>query len=101
MKKTRQCPKCDSLKIGFLPNALPELLQEDPVSPRHEEDPPQRLNPIEQMLAQSRIVDRLEAFICTDCGFYEMYLGHPESMRFEQVDGFRWLNAAQGANPYR
>ncbi len=64
-------------------------------------DRPPRLNPIERLLVPPRIVAQLEAFVCAECGFYELYLREPESMRFEELEGFQWVNSGRGGAPYR
>lgn len=83
MKKSKQCPKCDSLKVGYLENVMawgPPFYK--PGRPFSRGD--------------------LAAFVCGDCGYFETYLTNPKTdlEKLSDIDGFRWLNADQN-RPYR
>ena len=94
MKQSKQCPKCMSLRIGFLDRQVDRGSGD--TSGRHagvgRETTSQRTG----------FVGRLEAYVCTDCGYFESYVSDAEHQQWDTVDGFRWLNAeAPAAGPYR
>ena len=37
-------------------------------------------------------VGQLEAWVCTECGFYETYVKDPSTVPFDELDGFRWVH---------
>ena len=44
----------------------------------------------------------LEAYLCASCGYFETYVKHAETIPFDELDGFSWLNPAIGEEgPYR
>jgi hypothetical protein len=32
----------------------------------------------------------IEAFVCTDCGYFEEYVRNPQSIPWSTMKGFRW-----------
>ena len=81
MKANKQCPKCSSLKIGYLEDVMD-------------------LGPPFYSPGVRRPLRTVEAFICADCGYFETYLASPGTVPFEELPGFRWLNPEQH-RPYR
>lgn len=82
MKRSGQCPKCNSDQVGVFSNATGHLAG-----------------------SGMRKV-RLEAYVCGECGLYETYLATPPlewtPPLAERADsGFRWLERAPEAGPYR
>jgi hypothetical protein len=92
MKQRRRCPKCQSVRIGHL-DRLPDTLgPETRVTWRHlalvkEND---KLRP----------TGRLEAYVCTECGYLETYVVEPHRVPFEKLEGFSWVGDTVGG-PYR
>lgn len=84
MKKTQQCPKCHSIQVGYLEDARAHSLG---VMDRNQGD-------------EARVgwVGGFEAYLCLSCGFYELYVKEPSAVPFDQLIGFRRLNAG---HPYR
>lgn len=94
MKKTKQCPKCQSIKIGWLED--PSLPGERNAVGFHDADSGFFGEPWEFHGA-------LEALVCTSCGFYEKYVTTPDSVPWDKIDGFHWVNAEphEEPGPYR
>jgi predicted nucleic-acid-binding Zn-ribbon protein len=90
VKRTKQCPKCHSLDVGYLERMLDYTT----------------LGPVAQHLAQrvdnEGVVGQIEVYVCTGCGFLESYVRDHELMDFGQLSGFRFLNARDAkTTPYR
>jgi predicted nucleic-acid-binding Zn-ribbon protein len=86
MKKSWKCPKCESLRVGYLEHASDE-------SEAHR-DSRRRLGYAKtgsvlglQVLAGH---GELEAFVCADCGYFEEYVKDPQAVRWHDLSGFRW-----------
>ncbi len=87
MKKSKQCPKCDSLRIGYLesqPDKEEYGCYTDQVVGRKTGKIP---------------VGLLEAYVCTDCGYHETYVKDLPDVPWEKIDGFRWVNPPQQDEP--
>jgi predicted nucleic-acid-binding Zn-ribbon protein len=95
MKQTKQCPKCDSRKVGYV-NYQPEGSGESfrwRVVARVRE--PQRHDSLPR-------IGELEAYVCTACGYYESYVRDPSGTRWGELSGFRMLNPEPDTEgPYR
>src|SRR4051812_43947615 len=99
MKRTRQCPKCQSVRIGY----LPEQPDADDVIPRPEHPALDRSLPAIgtnstlaiRTLGMSTesvntgvwmhgnvrpMIGKLEAYVCTECGYHETYVASPETV---------------------
>lgn len=98
MKASKQCPKCKSLKIGHLPHQLDRSGKFDMAFPR-------MVGTVEEQgLVFTKAVKTglMEAYVCTECGYFESYVVSPESVPFEELEGFRWVNAEPTEEgPYR
>jgi hypothetical protein len=95
MKRSKQCPKCESRKVGYI-NYQPES---DGSSFRWRVIATVR----EQLAYGSRPrVGELEAYVCTECGYYESYVRKPDVIPWENLSGFRMLNPDPDPDgPYR
>lgn len=93
MKRTGRCPKCDATKIGV----VKEVRDED-TGPRARH----LASEIWQghFLSETRPVGQVEAYVCTECGYFEEYLARPEAMEWEKVRGFSW-RAKGEPGPFR
>jgi len=48
------------------------------------------------------LVGALEAYLCTDCGYFESYVKSVERMDFDKLEGFRWINpGSPDRTPFR
>ena len=98
MKRSKQCPKCGSLRVGRI---------EHVVTVDEGADGQVQLRPIPVGRFAGRGGDTnvpigpLEAFLCADCGYYELYLREPRSVPYENIPGFTWLNSLGPSAPYR
>jgi len=107
MKRSKQCPKCDSRQIGHL-NFQPDAndvvaLRADADSDRtaHVASPNQVIT---RALGVSReptvlslgnawpLYGKLEAYVCTDCGYHETYVVEVKQLEWERLQGFTWVN---------
>lgn len=99
MKKSGRCPKCNSDRVGHLENVIQRsevLLNSQPLINHC----PAPLG-IERTESEGFIkvikegpVGRLEAYLCTDCGYYETYVIEPNTVSFDSIVGFEWVNSA-------
>lgn len=80
MKARKQCPKCSSLKVGYMESVM-------------DWGPPFYTPSVR------KVAGDFEVLLCGDCGYFETYLKDP-AMLSRQIEGFRWLNTEQEA-PYR
>ena len=96
MKRSKQCPKCESRKVGYI-NHQPEGDGEGfrwRVVARVRE--PQRHGSPRPRIGE------LEAYVCTDCGYYESYVRDPDRTPWSELSGFRMLNPEpESEGPYR
>ncbi len=100
MKTSKQCPKCSSLRVGYLERVYnyntcngAQLHAPEPVGVIPEED---------RLFTTNIAAGELEAYLCADCGFLETYVKAPATVPFEQLKGFRWINPTSAeAGPYR
>ena len=110
MKQTKQCPKCKSLKIGYLesqPDSTgPDASRADRAEPRMAGMVARRGG--SYFLAtggwvKHEGVGALAAFVCTECGYFESYVRNPARVPWNDMKGFHWVNAKPEAKkgPYR
>ena len=98
MKTTRQCPKCKSLKVGYL-EAIADHIDTARTQPQHLGAVAHKVN-----WAMSRVqpVGQLEAYVCAECGFLESYVQAASEVPFDKLPGWVWLNPDAPSNePYR
>jgi hypothetical protein len=96
MRDSKQCPKCKSLKIGHLPRQ-PDFgdghLQDRVAGAAIVEEGGQR---------RAYMLGKVEAYVCTECGYHETYVVDPKQVNWEAMKFFRWVNPASGdKGPYR
>jgi predicted nucleic-acid-binding Zn-ribbon protein len=98
MKASKQCPKCHSLKVGYLEHVL------DHAYNRHV-DAVVGLTSLKVSAWSGPLGEAkgtFEAYVCSACGYYETYVKDPASVPFEQIAGFHWLNEhPDSGQPYR
>jgi predicted nucleic-acid-binding Zn-ribbon protein len=87
MKKTWKCPKCDSQRVGYLEEVLDE---QDPTRRDHARKVGMASAGSFLGLQAFSAHGRMEAFVCTDCGYFEEYVKDPHSVRWNDLQGFRW-----------
>jgi hypothetical protein len=94
MKKSKQCPKCNSLKIGYV-ERLPDR-DGDPQGVACYDGTP------ESSFRTTLVTHEVEGYLCTDCGYVETYVKSPRSVPYEKIPGFRWVNPETlEEGPYR
>ena len=99
MKKNKQCPKCHSLRVGWL-ESQPDLSGETHVV---------RKRPVAAVTNEGFFgntylskVGVLEAYVCTECGYYESYVSSPGDTPWDTLRDFHWLNPEiESDQPYR
>ncbi len=98
MKRSRQCPKCDSRRVGYFSH-LPDIGQSSPSSQRVIGTIPSG-----SVWRAEALVGTLEAYVCAACGYVETYVKDVADVPFASLDGFRWVNAeaeAEAEGPFR
>ena len=84
MKRTRQCPKCNGRRIGYLEGLAD---QGD-----HAHD--RRIGKVSvgSVLGLQAFTAHgdVEAFVCTECGYFEEYVKEPRAIEWDKMKGFRW-----------
>src|SRR5262245_58245088 len=104
MKRTKQCPKCESVRIGY----LEEQLDADDRVEHADRSHPDRIRAVHGFTPRFAgvhsvpvwgntpsyrpLVGALEAYVCTDCGYFETFVKEPRTVAWEQLVGFSWVN---------
>lgn len=88
MKRKGVCPKCQQRRIGRV-----ERVFDDGVKA-------QRYLGLKGGLFKSR-AGRVEAYVCTACGYFEEYVVAPEQVAWEDLEGFTWHSVDGGEGPFR
>ncbi|MBA3459744.1 MAG: hypothetical protein H0T46_07270 [Deltaproteobacteria bacterium] len=115
MKRSKQCPKCDSLRIGHVATQIDARhVQVDhgsdkvgpgvPIVVHHMDDSvvPRMVGESMEVIKTgtfvlgdvSRLLGKLEAYVCADCGLYESYVQDPQAVQWRDIVGFSWVNEA-------
>ncbi len=103
MKKSKQCPKCDSLRIGFI-EVQPDvenLVAADGGPAMRGTAVPARVVGVGKVVDSgwynwgqiSPLIGTLEAYVCADCGYHESYVSEPQSVDWDSIRKFSWVNA--------
>ena len=84
MKRTRRCPKCKSKRIGYIATVMDD-------TGRGER--PRRLAETQKggflHLGPSTVhAAEVEAYVCTDCGFFEEYVKEPKAVEWDKLEAF-------------
>ena len=115
MKRSKQCPKCDSKRIGYLPTQVDANdAMENAEHGRFErvgDSKPRALGRSAEVTNTGtwtgwgdirHLLGRLEAYFCADCGYHETYIADVKSLDVEKLEGFSWLNEdVQHSGPLR
>lgn len=100
MKKSKQCPKCHSLKIGLIEKQIDRSGEYDTSRSRFVGE-----HKVPGLLwgQNDERVGTLAAYVCTACGYFESYVNGPESVPWNELVDFRWLNPAppDSEGPFR
>ena len=84
MKATGKCPKCQGTKIGRAKSILD--------SEHHDVHLGEgRDGPLWGLIGKKHSL-KLEAYICTSCGFVETYIKNPEGIKWDAVKNFEWVD---------
>jgi hypothetical protein len=92
MKRSRRCPKCESEAIGHLDH-LPDTMGSET------EIGEQAIGLVMRGTGPEK-VGRLEAYVCTTCGYLETYVQEPDKVPFDEIVSFSWIGG-EGSTPYR
>ncbi len=108
VKRSKQCPKCESKRIGYLdfqPDANDVVARRgDPAT-----DFTAHMNRSGQVITRALGVSseptrgssgtpawplygKLEAYVCTECGYHETYVADVKKIQWDKLHGFAWLN---------
>lgn len=101
MKRTKQCPKCDSTRVGYLPYQPDNESSFVEAGVLHETSHLSRdrvlgrgpvLPETWSKAERAPLIGQLETYVCTECGYHETYVQAPREFAWQQVQGFRWVN---------
>ena len=96
MKKTKQCPKCESRRVGHI------TYQPDADGGRTAWRLVGRPRYPDSVKLDAAQLGVLEAYVCTECGYYESYVKDVDSVRWSELSGFRLVNPEPDKEgPYR
>jgi predicted nucleic-acid-binding Zn-ribbon protein len=84
MKQSRACPKCHSTRVGYL-----EFQTDKTGEISGARSVGHRVVQREIAIDVSEAGD-LEAYVCTECGYFESYVKQPAAVPWTQLAGFRW-----------
>ena len=97
MKSSHQCPKCGSRRVGHMEHQW-DSGDEGEAAKR----PVGRMRWGGKVFGVFEPVGELEAYLCGDCGYFESYVKDPDSVDYDSLVGFRWLNEPPPKDgPYR
>ncbi|MBI2388345.1 MAG: hypothetical protein HYV09_01900 [Deltaproteobacteria bacterium] len=86
MKRTWRCPKCNGARIGYF-ETLPDSAHGEASKPRMIGN--QVVGSFLGLQAHQGAAP-VEAFVCTECGYFEEYVKNPTTIPWDQFVGFRW-----------
>ena len=86
MKQSKRCPKCQSARIGYLE------YQTDKVGGVTGPRSVGHLVKQQAMTIDLSDAGDLEAYVCTECGYFESFVKQPEAVPWPELAGFRWIN---------
>ncbi|MEO8706464.1 MAG: hypothetical protein ABI867_40940 [Kofleriaceae bacterium] len=115
MKRTKECPKCGSRKVGHLAAQIDadervvgnvKTLNMRVTS----ETLPRSLGVSKETVNTGwsnygvvhPLVGTLEAYICSECGYHETYVKDPRTVEWDKLQDFRWVNPdVSDGGPFR
>ena len=92
MKQSGRCPKCDSTRVGVLPEVYD--MDSGRGNARH----------LVGKAGMWKIKRQaaVEAYVCTDCGYFEEYVKAPDEVAWQEIEGFQYVREeATEQGPYR
>jgi hypothetical protein len=96
MKRSWQCPKCQSFRVGYL-----EALEDQGHQAGDRRIGKISVGSVLGFAAYTAHGD-VEAFVCTDCGYFEEYVKNAQAIQWDSMKGFRWCRPeAVGRPPVR
>ena len=97
LRKDYRCPKCDGIRVGHIERVHGVARGEARAIGLR---PPQTYMGLEVMSVTA--VARTEAFVCTECGYFEEYVKEPEKVPWDEIEGFTWCRGEPPeSGPYR
>ena len=101
LRRDFRCPKCEGIKIGHLAS-VPDL--GDHAKARASDQ-----RAIGRMYYHDHEGDRrmqrmapVEAYVCTECGYFEEYVINPEAIPWDTLAHFQWCRGTPTEQtPYR
>jgi predicted nucleic-acid-binding Zn-ribbon protein len=85
MKQSWQCTKCRGRRVGYLGTVADS-------GPRglHSRKIGEAVSGAVLGMRVLKSAGEIEAFVCTDCGYFEEYVKDPGSIDWNSMNGFRW-----------
>ncbi len=87
MRAKALCPKCGGGKIGHL-DSIPDFGDSWP--PNKQAIGYTLAEKRKWTIGTERNIHEVEALVCTTCGYLEYYAKSPETIPFEEIEGFTW-----------
>lgn len=99
MKTTGVCPKCTGKKLGHFSTVLDTTKGGGPLVVRSlwrqfVKSGDGFFDPLVEVAA------KVEAYVCTECGYFEEYVVNPAQVAWEKLDAFAW-HTVPAKEPYR
>jgi predicted nucleic-acid-binding Zn-ribbon protein len=86
MKRTRRCPKCKCRKIGYISTVM-----DDTAGGQR----PRRLAETREggflKFGGAVHAAEVEAYVCTECGYFEEYVKKPRDVPWDRLEAFERL----------
>jgi hypothetical protein len=102
MKFNSKCPKCTGIKIGHLESTVDRAAGGSRQVTRVAGVAAERGKFKGALVERGDLWGTVEAYVCTECGFWEEYVVKPDDVPFEMLQGFRWINQeAETKGPFR
>jgi hypothetical protein len=100
MRDNKQCPKCKSLKIAMLPKVDRSGQFDHPA----EAVVGFQETPNSGFFGEAQSYEgELASYVCTSCGFHEVYVHDPGKVPWNELKGLVWINgeAPESGGPFR
>jgi len=94
MKRNWQCPKCHSQRVGYLENVT-DVGEHGLESRKIGQAQTGSLFGLAVVEGHGDI----EAFVCTDCGYFEEYVKQAQAIDWNGMRGFRWCHPELAGQP--
>ena len=89
MKNEHRCPKCGSTHGGYFDTVMDDIGAIEAV-PRKLADA--RASGTWNLGPSAKAKAEVEAYVCTQCGYFEEYVKDAQNVDWEAIENFHWLD---------